>query len=218
MAFAYCYSNLSSKNSTDFLTKLNKAFPFKIERIQTDNGSEFHKYFHEFLSKNNIIHYYYYSREPQQNSYIEIFNRTMQEEFLYTYAYDLSNISLLNTNIIKYFIFYNTQRPNLSIKLSTPIDFFIFNDNFSNMYRTHAFFRFIMIMCFHSFKIKCIIMLPYNYRQYSFTPESILPLKIEINPISNLSKNSSIARQINLILFHSLIIIPSLNLSAHHPH
>jgi hypothetical protein len=61
-------------------------------------------------------------------------------------------------------------------------------------------------------------MLPYNDFQYPSTLKSIPPLKIELNPISNLLINSSIARQINVILFHSLKIIPSLNLSGPHPH
>jgi len=138
IAFAYCYSSLSSKNATDFLQKLIKVAPFQINRIQTDNGSEFHHFFNKFLSNNNIIHYYSYPRHPQQNSYVERFNKTIQDEFITPYPYDLSDLSLLNYNIADYLLFYNTQRPHLAINLSTPIEFFISNYLNSKMYRTYA--------------------------------------------------------------------------------
>jgi Integrase core domain. len=40
-AFAYIYKTGSSASARDFLDKLKRVTPFKITRIQTDNGSEF---------------------------------------------------------------------------------------------------------------------------------------------------------------------------------
>jgi putative transposase len=42
-AFAYTYKSSSSANARDFLHKLNDVAPFKITRVQTDNGHEFLK-------------------------------------------------------------------------------------------------------------------------------------------------------------------------------
>ena len=64
-AFAYCYKNLSSKTALDFMKKLEYVAPFKIRRIKTDNGSEFHKYFDKYLEENNIIHYFNYPKHPK---------------------------------------------------------------------------------------------------------------------------------------------------------
>ncbi len=48
-AFSYTYKSPSSKNTKDFFQKLEDVAPFKIQRIQTDNGSEFAKYFREYI-------------------------------------------------------------------------------------------------------------------------------------------------------------------------
>ncbi len=54
----------------------------KIENIQTDNGSEFKKYFEQGCNKLNLNHYYSRVRTPRDNPDIERFNRTLQEEFI----------------------------------------------------------------------------------------------------------------------------------------
>ena len=61
--------------------------------MQTDNGLEFHGRFQEALEKLGTIQFFTRPHNPKQNAYIERFNRTMQEEFLYwntdSLAYDL---------------------------------------------------------------------------------------------------------------------------------
>jgi len=60
--FAYSYRTLTSKNISDFLDKLFDVYPGKIHTVQTDNGLEFHKYFHGNLVKRGIKHVYIYPR------------------------------------------------------------------------------------------------------------------------------------------------------------
>ncbi len=81
-AFAQAYTHLSSQSACDFFEKLKKAAPFKIKRIQTDNGAEFHKRFRDSLERQGILHYFNYPRRPQQSAQIESFNRTIQEDFI----------------------------------------------------------------------------------------------------------------------------------------
>ncbi|MDF1498838.1 MAG: hypothetical protein P1P85_05835 [Patescibacteria group bacterium] len=66
----------------DFLQKLEIAFPYKIKAVQTDNGSEFHKFFKDYLKEKKITHYWNYARQPYKNGHIEKYNRTIQEEFI----------------------------------------------------------------------------------------------------------------------------------------
>ena len=54
--FAYSYKTLTSKNGADLLDKLFTVYPGKIHTVQTDNGLEFHKYFHTNLEKRGIKH------------------------------------------------------------------------------------------------------------------------------------------------------------------
>jgi transposase InsO family protein len=53
--------------------------PSAIQRIQTDNGSEFASYFDASCQKNGLIHFFNYPKHPQSNGYLERFNRTIQE-------------------------------------------------------------------------------------------------------------------------------------------
>lgn len=50
--------------------------------VLTDNGSEFHKQFHEACGKLQLTHYWNYPRSPKMNGKVERFNRTIQEEFI----------------------------------------------------------------------------------------------------------------------------------------
>ena len=57
-AFAGAYTNHSSLSAKDFLLKLKTVCPFKIEEIQTDNGSEFAHHFHSACDDLGIAHYH----------------------------------------------------------------------------------------------------------------------------------------------------------------
>ena len=59
-SFALCYTRHNSLSAKDFIQKMEQVFPYKIKAIQTDNGSEFHKYFMKYLEKRKIVHYWNY--------------------------------------------------------------------------------------------------------------------------------------------------------------
>ena len=69
-------------NSRDFLYRLNYLLDGKIQNVQTDNGSEFLKYFDKACKELNINHYFSKNHTPKDNSTNERFNRTLKEEFL----------------------------------------------------------------------------------------------------------------------------------------
>jgi len=82
IAFARVYTNHSSCLARDFLYRLYYLLDGKIENIQTDNGSEFLKYFDKACKELNINHYFSRNHTPKDNACNERFNRTLQEEFL----------------------------------------------------------------------------------------------------------------------------------------
>lgn len=81
-SFALSYNRHNSISARDFFEKLEQVFPYRIKAVQTDNGSEFHGYFKEYLKKQKITHYWNYKGQPTKNDHIERFNRTIQEEFI----------------------------------------------------------------------------------------------------------------------------------------
>lgn len=54
-SFKYAYSRISAENTKDFMEKLIKECPFKIKRLQTDNGIEFtYKWISEYADDPKI--------------------------------------------------------------------------------------------------------------------------------------------------------------------
>jgi len=74
--FSMMYDRLTSSNVRDFMKRLEEVSPFRIKRVQTDNGSEFRGEFERYVKERGIIHYYNYPRHPQSNGCVERFPRT----------------------------------------------------------------------------------------------------------------------------------------------
>jgi putative transposase len=127
-AFAYTYKSSSSANARDFLLKLKSVAPFPIERVQTDNGHEFEKHFSQACIEHNLIHYYNYPRHPQSNSHLERFNRTVQEQFAYWHFDELDELDDFNQSLMKYLIWYNTEKLHRGIGKLPPLRYYL--DNF----------------------------------------------------------------------------------------
>ena len=89
--------------------------------IQTDNGSEFAKYFHETAIKLKLTHYHTYPRSPKLNAHVERFNRTLQEEWIiYHRAVLRDDVSKANELLVEYLLWYNTRRPHHALGLRSP--------------------------------------------------------------------------------------------------
>ena len=133
IAFAYTYTNKSSKSAKDFLIKLRAVMPFEIKRIQTDNGSEFMKYFDSYIVQNELIHYFNYPRTPKMNAYIERFNGVIQLQFVDYTAFNMEDLAYFNNLLMDYLLWYNSEKVHLSLDKKTPLDYYIDNFVLSNI-------------------------------------------------------------------------------------
>lgn len=122
VSFARMYTTHSSYNARDFLYRLYYLLDGKIDNIQTDNGSEFKKYFDQGCEKLGLAHYYSRVKTPKDNPSCERFNRTLQEEFI-----DMGNmtddITLFNRRLTEWLVHYNFGRPHQTLDYMSPIDF-----------------------------------------------------------------------------------------------
>jgi putative transposase len=91
--------------------------------VQTDNGSEFLKYFHEYLIQTQIKHQFIYPRCPKINGVVERFNRTIQEEFITRNDEIYYDEKLFHDKLNQYLYWYNYQRPHASLQYLTPVAF-----------------------------------------------------------------------------------------------
>ena len=136
-AFAYGYPTLSSESAADFLDRWLRVTPFRIRRLQTDNGSEFEKHFRQAVHQKNLIHFHIYPRHPQANAHIERFNRTLQEQYVTWHLDHLEHLPLFNRYLMDYLLWYNTEKPHKAKNKLPPmryfLDHFIMNKKLSNM-------------------------------------------------------------------------------------
>jgi len=122
IAFARMYPGHGSAYAADFLKRLYYLLNGKIENIQTDNGSEFAKYFVRAAESLHLAHYHSRIRTPKDNAFDERFNRTLREEFI-----DLGHLTddcaIFNRELTEWLIEYNLHRPHQSLQYLTPIGF-----------------------------------------------------------------------------------------------
>lgn len=123
---AYAYATPSSKNAKDFLEKIRLFFTgtIALKMIQTDNGSEFLKYFDAACREAGIEHTFSRPRSPRMNAFVERFNETIQIECLQKRD-AVAPLSWLNEKIRRWLLEYNAYRPHASLDYRTPLDEYI---------------------------------------------------------------------------------------------
>lgn len=114
--FIYGFEEHTPENTVKFFRMLQKAFPFKIQTIQTDNGTEFtYKYisytkenpFDEALREAKIVHKLIPPRTPWHNGKVERSHRNDQR-----YFYDWEHFSSLeefNRKLAEHLIWSNNK-------------------------------------------------------------------------------------------------------------
>ncbi len=92
----------------------------KPEKIRCDNGPEYisHK-LAAWAESHNIELCFIQPGNPQQNAYIERFNRTVRYDWLSQYIY--RDIEELQSRATQWLWTYNNERPNMGIGGITPI-------------------------------------------------------------------------------------------------
>lgn len=92
----------------------------KPHRIRSDNGPEYisHKLAH-WTVQNEITLCFIQPGNPQQNAYIERFNRTARYDWLSHYLYD--DIQELQDKATQWLWTYNHERPNMGLGGITPV-------------------------------------------------------------------------------------------------
>lgn len=122
--FAGAYTSHSSASASDFLDKLILVAPFPITEIQTDNGSEFAKFFEKACSDRGITQYHTYPRCPKMNAHIERFNRTISDDFISQNRLLLAtDLHGFNEKMIDWLLWYNSERPHQSLGMLSPLQF-----------------------------------------------------------------------------------------------
>ena len=137
-ALTLCYKQLTSRNMKDFYQRFKGVCPYPVRSWQSDNGPENRGEFEEQLQREGIAHWFSYPNCPKINTYIERYNRTIQEEFIDNHLELLGDKPLFNQELADYLIFYNTRRPHKALGLKSPVDYLIQQGQMSHKSMTYT--------------------------------------------------------------------------------
>jgi transposase InsO family protein len=112
--YAWATDRISAGKSLDFLKRARILADFEFNCVQSDKGSEFSQHFSERIK---ILHRHSRIRKPNDNSYVERFNRTLQEECLDKLPV---NVRIFNRILPTYLNYYNAERLHMGINFKTP--------------------------------------------------------------------------------------------------
>jgi len=98
--------------------------------IRSDNGPEFiSEHFKQWAQRKGITLWYTQPGNPQQNAYVERFNRTMRYELLNCHLFD--SIEHAQQQATQWLWCYNHNRPHISLNGRTPFQKRMMSNNHS---------------------------------------------------------------------------------------
>lgn len=109
------YERMNSSLMLEFVREAQRHSSFQFDMLQSDHGPEFGKWFVTQIQKK---HRYTRIGKPNDNSHIERFNRTVQEECLDKIPRDVNS---LNEALNTYIHYYNHERLHMGIKFKSPV-------------------------------------------------------------------------------------------------
>lgn len=117
--FVYAYRSISSASGRDFIQRAKGYFPFPMQAINTDNGSEYLLNFHKELEDWGITHFFTNPHCPKQNGRVERFHQTVEYEYL-NYQDLYPDLELVRTHCMLFNEKYNKKRYHRSLGYKTP--------------------------------------------------------------------------------------------------
>ena len=117
------YPKNDQKTAIQFLDYFLERLPFKVEVIQTDNGSEFPGSFHYHVLDKGIGHVYIKPATPRLNGKVERSHRIDNEEFYRQLeGVVIDDAGLFNAQLREWENFYNFNRPHGGLGGQTPYE------------------------------------------------------------------------------------------------
>lgn len=123
LGYISAFETGSSLSGSLFLEEVLNYFPFKVEAIQTDNGSEYLLNFHKVCQEKNIPHFFTDPYCPKQNGRAERFIQTATYEFFNWQDDLLPEIGQLKEKCQQFNDKYNNYRFHRSLGYNTPREY-----------------------------------------------------------------------------------------------
>jgi transposase InsO family protein len=137
-ALTLLYRHITATNMKDFYGRFKTVYPGRIIRWQSDNGSENLGEFDRQLEEDGIPHLFIYPRCPKIDTFIERYNRTLQEEFVDYHLDIIHDPKLFNEKLVGWNLYYDCDRRHHSLGLKSPLQYLVDNEGMSQMSLTYT--------------------------------------------------------------------------------
>jgi transposase InsO family protein len=118
-AYVEVVERIGAEASLRFIKKAKDKAGFKFEMIHTDNGGEFSTWFTHGCLKLSMKHRHGRVRKSNDQSFVERFNRTIQEECLDRTTHTINHFKKA---LREYLPYYNNERTHMGINYQTPLE------------------------------------------------------------------------------------------------
>lgn len=116
-AYAEVHDKLSQAMSLKVALRAQVKAEFWFTMMQTDNGPEFQRYFHDMLAARKIALRHSRVRHSNDNAHVERFNRTLQDECVGSYPL---RRNVTQKRLDEYLDYYNNGRRHMGIRMRRP--------------------------------------------------------------------------------------------------
>ena len=118
-AYVEIHDKLSQAHSLKVALRAQVKADFPFAMMQTDNGPEFQKYFHDMLQARKITLRHSRVRRSNDNAHVERFNRIVQDECVSSYPL---RRNVTQQRLDEYLDYYNNGRRHMGINLRRPAE------------------------------------------------------------------------------------------------
>lgn len=118
-AYAEYHAHINQQLSVQFLRRAEAHADFHFQTVQADNGPEFGRDFEDGMQVLGTTVRHSRVRRPNDNAFVERFNRTIQEECIGStnpFSEELYG------KVLTYLTYYNEERLHLGIQCRTPAE------------------------------------------------------------------------------------------------
>ena len=123
--FVWSYDTANAVNTCDFIEKVRSRAPFLIQKIRTDQGTEFvNRKVTKCLTEKSIIHRKNTPYCPEENGKIERFHRTLNDKAL-RYGFrpsDSLDMMQYRLNLFLHYYNYEKRHRGLGMEGMTPVE------------------------------------------------------------------------------------------------